>query len=468
MGKNEIDMTEGPLLGKMVRFTLPLVASGMLQLLFNACDTMVVGKFVGDSALAAVGSNGALISLLIGLFMGVSVGANVLVAQFYGAKRQRDIEEVVHTAFLIAVIFGVGLTAIGIAFAPLFLRWTGVPEDVIGQSTRYLRIYFLGCVFSLVYNFMAAILRAIGDTRRPLIILTIAGVVNLMLNLLLVIGFGMDVEGVAIPTVVSQFVSAGLVVLILTREKSIVRLDLRRIRIVPDKLKKMLRIGIPSGLQGIVFSLSNVLIQSSVNSFGKYVMAGVTAANNLEGFVYQAMNAFHHTALNFTGQNVGAVKPKRIIGVYWRAALLVTAIGATMGGLIWFFGPKLLTIYTTTDQSIAAGMTKLMYVCAPYFICGLMDVSSGMVKGLGASIIPMVTALTGSCLFRILYLYTFFAANRTLETLYLVYPISWTITAVAHLICFLILFRRIKKRWAKGRESLDAQRKRHALQKSAD
>ncbi len=461
MKKYEIDMTTGPLFGKIVRFSLPLMATGILQLLFNAIDTVVVGRFVGDAALAAVGTTASLINLIIGLFIGVSVGSNVLVAQYFGAKRKKDVEEVVHTSILVGIISGVALAALGFFLARTFLTWMNVPEedDVLNLATRYLRIYFLGCPLMMVYNFCSAILRAVGDTKRPLLFLLIGGVLNLGLNLLLVVVFHMSVEGVAIPTVATQGVSMILAMIVMIKDKGYLHFSFRKLRIVKDKLLKLLKIGIPSGIQGCVFSLSNVTIVSSVNYFGKFAMAGNTAATNIEGFVYQAMHSFHHTALCFTAQNHGAGERKRIL----RSGLIccgsVAVVGIVLAGIVYLSGPYLVSIYTSTPQAIDAAMTKLLFVCVPYFTCGLMDVLCGMVKGLGASFTPMITSLLGCCALRIAWVYTVFQANRSLETLYTVYPISWTITAVVHLICFIILFRRLGKRQAQFKEAQAATKK---------
>ena len=449
MKKNEIDMTEGPLFGKLLKFSIPIMASGILQLLFNAVDTIVVGRFVGDEALAAVGSTGALINLIIGLFLGVASGSNVLCAQYYGAKRKKDVEEVVHTSILISVIFGVILAVIGFAFSRTFLEWMDVRDkDVIELSSLYLKIYFLGCPAMLLYNFAASILRSVGDTKRPLIILTISGVLNVILNLVFVIGFGMSVEGVAIPTVITQVLSAVLITIVLIREDSMIKLVPKNIRIVRDKLFKMLRIGIPAGLQGCVFSLSNVLVQSSINGFGKLAMAGNTAAANLEGFVYQGMVAFHYAAINFTAQNIGAGKFDRIKKIMWMCLGIVLVVGLLLGNGIYFLSPYLLQIYTTTPESIEIGRTKLAIVSTTYAICGLMDVMSGMVKGTGASVTPMITSLTGACLTRIIWIFTVFQADHTLSTLFFCYPVSWTLTFLAHAVCFAVLMKRMKKRMA--------------------
>ncbi len=446
MAKNEINMTEGPLFGKIVRFSLPVMLSSILQLLFNAVDTVVVGQFIGDEALAAVGSTGSLINLIIGLFVGIPTGTTVLVAQFYGAKREKDVSEVVHTSALTAIIFGLFLTLVGQLFCRLFLEWTNVPEDVIDLAERYLRIYFLGCPVMLLYNFLAAALRAIGDTKRPLIYLTIGSAVNLAFNLLFVIVFRMNVEGVAIPTVMSQAVSAVLVTICLFREKGIVRLSMKDLKIHWDKFWRILKIGVPAGLQSVAFSISNVIVQASLNSFGKLAMAGGTAAGNLESFIGQSTNAFALAAISFTAQNAGAKKYQRINGVFWRIALLVTVIGVAMGVGIYLAGPELLRIYTSTPESIDAGLEKLSIAATTHFLGSLMQAATGMLKGLGSTTIPMAITLLGTCVGRILYISTVFQKYHTLTALYAVYPISWGATAIVLTVFFFFVFARYKKR----------------------
>ena len=438
--KYEIDMCNGPLLGKILLFSLPLMLSGILQLLFNAADMIVVGRWVGSDALAAVGSTGSLINLLVNVFIGLSVGANVLVARYFGAGQERELSDMVHTAVLTSVICGFLLIFVGFFVAPSALLAMGTPREVLGQSVLYIRIYFAAMPAMMLYNFGAAILRAVGDTRRPLYFLTAAGIINVILNLIFVIGFSMGVAGVALATAVSQVISAGLVLRCLMRSDSAYRLDLKAVRIVPHKLLMMMQIGLPAGLQGAIFSISNVLIQSSVNSFGATAMAGNSAAGNLEGFVYTAMNTLHQTAVSFVGQNYGAHKYKRIGRTAIMCVGIVTVVGLVMGNGVYLAGRLLLHLYSPEEPVIAYGMKRLFYICCPYFLCGVMDTLVGCLRGMGHSVLPMLVSLTGACLFRIVWIYTVFSQNRTLDTLYISYPISWALTAFVHLGCFLLIY----------------------------
>ena len=438
--KYEIDMCNGPLLGKILLFSLPLMLSGILQLLFNAADMIVVGRWVGSDALAAVGSTGSLINLLVNVFIGLSVGANVLVARYFGAGQERELSDMVHTAVLTSVICGFLLIFVGFFVAPSALLAMGTPKEVLGQSVLYIRIYFAAMPAMMLYNFGAAILRAVGDTRRPLYFLTAAGIINVILNLIFVIGFSMGVAGVALATAVSQVISAGLVLRCLMRSDSAYRLDLKAVRIVPHKLLMMMQIGLPAGLQGAIFSISNVLIQSSVNSFGATAMAGNSAAGNLEGFVYTAMNTLHQTAVSFVGQNYGAHKYKRIGRTAIMCVGIVTVVGLVMGNGVYLAGRLLLHLYSPEEPVIAYGMKRLFYICCPYFLCGVMDTLVGCLRGMGHSVLPMLVSLTGACLFRIVWIYTVVSQNRTLDTLYISYPISWALTAFVHLGCFLLIY----------------------------
>ena len=444
--KYEIDMCNGPLLGKIMVFYIPLMLSGILQLLFNAADIVVVGRFAGNEALAAVGSTGSLTNLIVNLFIGLSVGANVLVARFYGAGQDGELKEMVQTAIATALAGGVILVFLGFFISGPALGWMGTPEDVIQHSVLYMRIYFAGMPFMMVYNFGSAVLRAVGDTKRPLYYLLIAGVVNVVLNLIFVIVFSMGVAGVAAATVVSQAISAALVVRCLILTDSAYRLVLQGMKIAPDKLIKMVQIGVPAGMQGALFSISNVLIQSSVNSFGSVAMAGNTAASNIEGFVYTAMNAFHQAAISFSGQNYGARKYKRIFNVLVICEVMVVAVGVLMGNAAYFFGGTLLKLYTIDPAVIQYGILRMRIISVPYFFCGVMDVAVGALRGMGYAIMPMLVSLTGACLFRVVWIYTIFQSNRTLECLYFSYPISWTLTFLVHFVCFAVVYRRLLKR----------------------
>ena len=443
--KYEIDMCNGPLFGKILLFTIPLMLSGILQLLFNAADMIVVGRWVGPDALAAVGSTGPLINLIVNVFIGLSVGANVLVARYYGGGQEKELSDMVHTAVLTSVICGAILIFVGFFVTPYALKLMSVPEDVFDQSVLYLRIYFAAMPAMMLYNFGAAILRAVGDTRRPLVFLSIAGVTNVLMNLLFVIVFSMGVAGVALATAISQVISAVLVVRCLMRSEGPYKLSLNKLRITPHKFFMMARIGLPAGLQGAVFSISNVLIQSSVNSFGTDAMAGNSAAGNLEGFVYTAMNTLHQTAVSFVGQNYGAKKYKRIGTIALQCLAIVTVVGLVFGNALYLAGNVLLKLYAKEAVVIEYGMRRLLIICCPYFLCGVMDTLVGCLRGMGRSIMPMFVSLAGACLFRVVWIYTIFEQNRSLETLYISYPISWIITSLVHLTCFLVIYRKTRK-----------------------
>ena len=439
-------MIHGPLLGKILLFTLPLMASSILQLLFNAADIIVVGRYAGSDALAAVGSTGALINLLTNMFIGFSVGANVLVARYYGAGKPDEVSETVHTSVMLSIIGGVLLAVIGIIFASPLLELMGTPENVLPLAALYVRIYFAGMPVILLYNYGSAILRAIGDTKRPLYYLAIAGVLNIILNLILVIVFEMSVAGVALATIISQTLSAVLVIRCLMHIEGGCHLDLHQLKIHTNKLWKILQLGLPAGLQGSIFSLSNVLIQSSVNSFGAIAMAGNSAAANIEGFTYVAMNSFYQAAITFVSQNMGAMEFRRIRKIAWQCLAWVTVTGALLGNLSFFFGHQLLGIYSDEAEVIRYGIYRLEVIGTTYFLCGIMDVCVGCLRGIGYSFLPMVVSLLGACGFRILWIFTVFKGHHDLHTLYISYPISWTITASVHMICFLILYRRMVKK----------------------
>lgn len=442
----EMDMTDGPLLGKLIRFAIPLALSSILQLLFNAADMVVVGRFAGSQALAAVGSTGALINLIVTMFMGLSVGANVLVAQFYGAGNKKDLSETVHTAILSSALFGVILIAAGVLLARPMLELMITPEDVIDQAVLYMRIYFLGMPVTMLYNFGAAILRAVGDTRRPLYYLMLAGMINVVMNLIFVIAFHMDVAGVATATAISQAVSAALVLRCLMRVEGDYKLELKKLKIKKDKLIKMAKIGLPAGIQGASFSISNVLIQSTINSFGAVAMAGNTAAANLEGFVSVAMDSFAQAALSFTGQNMGAGKVKRVNRVLVLCMVMSSAAGLVFGMGATLLGPHLLRIYTTDTEVVAFGVLRMQICCTLAFSGGTMGVMVGVLRGMGYSFIPMVITMTFVCGFRILWLYTVFAQSPTLQTLYASYPITWTLATLCDLFCFFLVKKRMEKR----------------------
>ncbi len=443
-----MNMTEGPLLGKMILFTLPVMASGVLQLLFNAADVAVVGKFVGDAAMAAVGGCGALINLIVNLFIGLSVGAGVIAAQDLGAKRYDDIRKLISTSLTASLVGGVIVGVFGYLLAEPLLILMKTKDEVLAEAVPYMRAYFFGMPGCLVFNYLAAILRAGGDTRRPLYFLTAAGVVNVMLNVIMVLGFGMGAIGVGIATAASQYVAAGLTVLYMLRQKNHFRIT--GFGVNAQKLGRMMLIGLPAGLQGCMFSLSNVIIQSTVNGYATPVIAGNTAAGNLEGFVYTAMNSVYQTALTFIGQNVGAGKYARIRKIALLCFGMVTVIGVVLGGALVLFGKYLLLIYAGPDNRdavVAAGVERLVIIASCYFLCGIMDVACGILRGMGKAIQPMIVALLGSCVFRILWVQIICPRYPTdIRVLYISYPISWVLTAGVHCIFCVYFYRKFMKR----------------------
>ena len=443
--KYTMDMCNGPLLKKIILFAIPLMLSGVLQLLFNAADVIVVGRFTGNEALAAVGSTSSLINLLINLFVGVSVGANVLLGKHIGARDEENASKTVHTAVTFALVVGIAMIFVGFFLSRPLLELMGTPEDVINLSVLYMRIYFVGMPAFMFYNFGAALLRAVGDTKRPLYFLTLAGIINVIFNLIFVIVFHMGVAGVALATIISEGLSAFLVFLCLKGADGVLHLDHRSLSFHKDVAIQMMKIGLPAGLQGCIFSVSNVLIQSSVNSFGSIAMAGNTASANLEGFVYNAMNSLYQTSLSFTSQNMGAKKYKRVDKILIECLVIVMIVGIVMGGGAYLIGTSLLSIYSSDPQVISYGLLRMSLICVPYFLCGMMDVFVGSLRGMGYSVMPMLVSLTGACLFRIVWIFTIFATNRSLFVLYFSYPVSWALTATAHLICYMIVRKKVFK-----------------------
>lgn len=442
-------MTEGHLFKKILLYTVPIILSGILQLLFNAVDLIVVGHFCGDVALASVGATSSLINLITNLFIGLSVGAGITVARALGERRADDVSDAVHTAMPIAVISGAILTVVGMVFSETFLKLMDTPDSVIGGSTLYMRIYFGGIIFSMVYNFGAAILRATGDTQSPLVYLAVAGLVNAGLNVLFVTAFDMTVDGVAYATVISQAISAVLVVANLIRRHDECRFSPRRMRINRRALINIARIGLPSGIQGSLFSISNVLIQSSINSFGDAAISGSTAAGSIEGFVYTSMNSFSHTTQNFVSQNRGAEKFDRIRKTVLISVGMVTVIGISLGLLVFALRYPLLSIYLKeSTEAVDYAISKLFYVGVFYFLCGIMDSLSGAIRGLGSSTAPMLVSLVGVCGIRVLWIYTVFQIPEyhTFSCLCISYPITWTITALAHATLFTVLFLHERKK----------------------
>lgn len=429
--KNQIDMTTGSILKKQVMFIIPLLFTGMLQLLYNAVDIIVVGRFAGTTALSAVGSTGALINLQINVFMGLSVGTSVITSLYFGAKDDENMHRTIHTSIALALGAGIFLTFLGFFVSPILLEWMGTPEDVIDQSILYMRIIFIGMPFNLLYNFSAAILRAVGDTKRPLIFLGVSGIVNVMLNLIFVIVFHLGVAGVGLATIIAQGISVILVTRCLMKSEGALKLTWRKVRIYKEQFIKIAKIGIPAGIQGSFFSVSNVIIQSSINSFGAIAMAGNAASSNLEGFIYIAMNCVHQSAVTFAGQNIGAGEYGRVRKNVYCSLGIVTAIGVGMCLVFMTFRTQLVGLYTNDAEAIAYGVARLTFISSCYFMCGWMDVLTGHIRGIGHSVIPMFITLIGVCLFRVVWVFGVFATRPTLEILYISYPVTWGLCVIA-------------------------------------
>lgn len=446
-GHHTIDMCSGSLPGKILLFALPLAASRLLQLLFNAADIVVVGKFVGKEALAAVGSNTALINLLISIFVGLSIGTNVTLARDIGAKQPDAVQRGVHTSICLALLSGALLAVFGVCIAPILLRWMDSPDDVIDLASLYLRLYFLGMPATMAYNFGSAVMSAQGDTQRPLYALFIAGIANVAMNLLLVIGMRLGVAGVGLATAISQYISAGLVLWFLTREEGATRLDFRRLRMDPVIVRHILEVGLPAGFQGMVFELSNVVIQSTVNSFGSTMMSGVAASQNIESFVFAIIDTFYQAAMTFTSQNYGAGKYDRVDKATIYCLLFTIAAGLILGNLMFYFGHSLIAIYVQPgpeqEAVIQAGLIRMGHVGRLYALCGIMDTMVGSLRGLGCSIVPMLGSLVGSCLLRLVWVYTIFPMNPTPETLFTSYPVTWIVTSIFQIAVYLHVRRKI-------------------------
>ena len=441
----DVDMCNGPLVGNLLRFSIPLMASGILQLLFNAADIIVLGQFASSSAMAAVGATSSLNSLMVNLFLGLSIGCSVVMAHSYGAQDWRRVHDTVHTAVLLALICGAVLVVASIPLLPILLRWMDTPSDLLNQSILYMRIVFVGMPAMMLYDFGAGILRATGDTRRPLFFLTAAGITNASLNVIFVLVFQMDVAGVALATSISQYLSALLILRCLSEPGTHYQLHPREMRICKPVLVQIIRVGLPAGIQSAVFSISNVLIQSSINTFGTLAVAGSTASSNIENFVYTAMNSVYQAALNFTSQNIGADKKERIPLILRDCLLIVSVIGAVLGGLAVFFGKELLSIYSSDPEILPYGLERIRVICLTYLLCGLMDVTCGVVRGMGAAVTPTIVSLTGACVLRVIWIYTVFASFHTLFVLYLSYPVTWVITCAVHLICFSVFYGRLRR-----------------------
>lgn len=449
--KKKIDMLSGPLAWPLITYAVPIMLTSVLQLLFNAADLVVVGAYCGSFSVAAVGATGAITNLIVNLFIGLSVGTGVAVAHGIGSREWEQVRNTVHTAVPMALVSGVFLTVLGVGLSRRILRAMGTPEEVLGLAATYMEIYFLGITAHMLYNFCASMVRAAGDTKSPLVILTAAGVVNVGLNILFVRYLGRNVDGVALATVLSETGAAIAIVILMVRRTDSCRLELRKLRFHKEPLKKMLRIGIPAGIQSCMFSLSNVLLQSAVNSFGAVAVSGNAAVANLEGFMYVIENSFHQTAVNFVGQNCGALQFRRVKKVTGLCMLYAAVAGILFGGLMCLFGPQLLSLYITdSPEAIAIGISRMLVDVAPYFLFGLQDVVTGALRGIGASFVSMILTVLGICGIRVLWIYTVFQIPRfhSQTVLYVSYPLSWIVTLIIQLTAFSVIFRRLQKRCA--------------------
>lgn len=448
MSRRNIDMLNGSLFRNVISYTIPIILTGLLQLLFNAADLIIVGQFCGSLSVAAVGATGSITNLIVNLFIGLSVGAGVVVAQSIGAGDGKKTHRTIHTAIPTALVGGVVLTVIGIGFSEIFLRWMDTPENILPLSALYMKIYFAGIIFMMIYNFCSSILRAAGDTKSPLIFLTIAGVINVALNVIFVTVFDLNVAGVALATTISQGVSATLVLITLIKRTDSCKLYLSQMRFYKDEFIQLIKIGLPAGIQGSLFSISNVIIQSSINSFGDIAVAGNAAALNIEGFVYVTLNAFHQTTLNFTGQNIGANQYKRAKKVLIICLCCVIAIGLTISTIMYLLGPQLLSIYITdSPKAIEYGLIRMTCLFIPFSLLGLMDVSTGGLRGMGVSLAPMIISVLGVCGIRIGWIYTIFQIPQfhTLEWLYHSYTVSWGVTFITQTVAYFIIYNKKKK-----------------------
>ena len=448
MAKQNQTMLEGALLPNIISYTIPIILTSILQLLFNAADLVVVGRFCGSLSVAAVGATGSITNLMVNFFIGLSIGAGVAVAHGIGSKEDEMVRNTVHTAIPMALISGMVLTVIGIAFSEYFLKLMGTPDTVLPLSAVYMKIYFAGITFTMVYNFCAAILRAVGDTRSPLVFLTLSGIINVVLNVIFVTLLDLNVAGVALATTISQSISAALVVWALMKRTDACRFVPKDMRFHRIQVAKIIRIGLPAGIQSSLFSISNVLIQSSINSFGDVFMSGSAASANIEGFVYVSLNAFHQTAVNFIGQNSGAKQFQRVRRIFLLCLICVAVVGIGLGTLVWAVGPQLLSVYIPySPEAVSYGMIRLSYICLPYFVCGLMDVTTGSLRGLGASFVPMLISVLGVVGIRAGWIFTIFQLPgfHTPQCLFSSYTISWFITFLCQLTAFVLIYRKLTR-----------------------
>ncbi|MGN1316231.1 MAG: MATE family efflux transporter [Acutalibacteraceae bacterium] len=440
-----LDMTTGPYFKKIIFFSFPLILTGVLQLIYNAADIMVIGRFAGSVSLAAVGSTSSLVNLILNLFIGLSTGSGVVCARLIGANDDKGVRKCVHTAMAMSIVSGVFVGILGFLISGPILKLMDTPTDILHLASLYLKIYFLGAPGSLVFNFGASIIRSTGDTKRPLFILAFSGIVNVLLNLVLVTVFHLNVAGVAIATITAQYISAVAVVLRLLHLENSCRLHISKIKLHKDELKEIIKIGLPAGFQSSLFSLSNVLIQSTINTFGSVAVAGNTAAQNADAFVYTSTNAIAQTAMTFTSQNMGAKKYQNIRKVYFICLTFAFGVSAVLGGLSLAFPGEIIGIFTTDPAVIEMGKHRIYIMMSTYFLCSIMDVAGCQIRGMGKSLEPMIITLLGACGIRVLWLYTGFPLKKELWNLYLSYPISWFVTFVALFICFFVFEKRIKK-----------------------
>ena len=444
--KYEIDMTNGTIMDKLITFSLPLMLSGILQLMFNAVDIIVVGQFSGSRPLAAVGSTSALINLFTNFFIGISLGTNVLAARFFASGKIKEMSDTVHTSILFAAISGVVMMIVGLLFSRFALELMETPDEVIDMAALYLKIYFVGVPFFMLYNYGAAVLRAVGDTRRPLVFLVISGAVNAILNMVLVILFHLDVEGVAIATVISQMISCVLVLRCLCKTDACYQLHFSKLSINGKYLRQIFQVGVPAGIQSTVINFSNVLLQSSVNSFGEIAMAGYTAANNILGFLYVSVNSITQACMSFTSQNYGVRKFKRMDKVLIDCMILSVIVSVVIGGGSYILGRQILGIYTNQSEVIECGMEILSISTIPYFLCGIMDMLPGAMRGVGYSAVPMVLSIVGTVGTRLVWIYGVFPSHRSLYELFISYPASWFITIVMQAICLVFVRKKVRNK----------------------
>jgi len=450
--KNEINMTLGAMLPKIIRFAIPLIFSSILQILFHTADVIVAGRFAGETSLAAVGACSSIINLIVTLFIGLSLGATIVVSKYYGEKDYAGMQKATHTAILMSIICGLFLTVLGNVVAKPVLHMLGVPDDVIGLATSYMKIYFLGAPFNILYNFASGIMRSYGDTKSPLRFITVAGIVNVILNLVFVIYFKMAASGVALATVISHALSAIFATKALMHINNGCHLDLKQLRIHKQQLFMIIKAGVPAGLQSILFSISNVLVSSSVNSFGTMVVAGNSAAMSIGNFVYTSMHATSQSAVTVASQNYGAKEFKRILKGWGICAICVSVVGILTSAAAVIFADTLLSIYSTNPQVIECGKIRINYLVATYTLCGFMEVSVACLRGIGHAVLPMVVSIFGVCVFRVFWIYTIFAAYRSLPCLYISYPISWVLTGVVQTVLFFMCLRKKEMLYNKSLE----------------